>query len=163
MAPTRKLTRAPERHEIIGAKLPQAGIAHWFTRTSSRLASALGSSWVFLMAVAIIVVWALTGPIFHFSSDWSLAINTITTVITFLMVFVIQNTQSRDAKAMHLKLDELIRAVPHARKEFMEAEEEDLDEIEREKAIVDQADPSPPADRRRDDGRPHSNGKTKRV
>jgi len=63
------------------------------------------------------------------------------------MVFLIQNTQNRDARAIHLKLDELLRATPNARKEFMEAEEEDLDEIEREKAIVDQDDPAPPEER----------------
>jgi low affinity Fe/Cu permease len=90
------------------------------------------------------------------------------------MVFLIQNTQNRDAKAMHLKLDELLRASPRARKEFMEAEEEDLDEIEREKEIVDRADPAPPADRRKQqvaaksershDGHAMSgNGKTKKA
>ena len=156
----RTARRRPE-HTVIEEKLPQTGLAHWFTRTSSRLASGLGSSWAFLIAVVIVLSWALTGPIFNFSSDWSLAINTITTVITFLMVFVIQNTQNRDAKAMHLKLDELIRAVPGARKEFMEAEEEDLDEIEREKAIVDEADPNPPAYTRAGTGTPTSNGTTK--
>src|SRR5678815_2972227 len=68
-------------------------------------------------------------------------------VVTFLMVFLIQNTQNRDARAIHLKLDELLRATPGARREFMEAEEEDLDEIEREKAIVDEDDPAPPEER----------------
>ena len=124
----------------------------------------MGSPWAFIVAAAIVGGWALTGPIFNFSSDWSLAINTITTIITFLMVFVIQNTQNRDAKAMHLKLDELIRATPKARNEFMEAEEEDLDEIEREKAIVDQADPAPPEGKKqqrqnaREATRPTANG-----
>ena len=95
----------------------------------------------------VIAVWAITGPIFGFSDTWQLVINTGTTVVTFLMVFLIQNTQNRDARAIHLKLDELLRAVPGARKEFMEAEEEDLDEIEREKAIVDADDPAPPEER----------------
>ena len=95
----------------------------------------------------VISVWAITGPIFGFSDTWQLVINTGTTVVTFLMVFLIQNTQNRDARAIHLKLDELLRAVPGARKEFMEAEEEDLDEIEREKAIVDKDDPAPPEQR----------------
>jgi low affinity Fe/Cu permease len=92
-------------------------------------------------------MWAITGPIFGFSDTWQLVINTGTTVVTFLMVFLIQNTQNRDARAIHLKLDELLRATPNARKEFMEAEEEDLDEIEREKAIVDRDDPAPPEER----------------
>ena len=118
-----------------------------FTRFASAASEWLGSHWAFVIAVGVIVVWFATGPFWNWSSEWSLAINTITTVITFLMVFVIQNTQTRDSKAIHLKLDELIRAIPEARNEFMEAEEEDLDEILREKAIVDRADPAPPEDR----------------
>ena len=92
----------------------------------------------------IVVGWAVTGPMFHYSDTWQLVINTGTTIVTFLTVFLIQNTQNRDAKAMQLKLDELLRAVPHARKAFMDVEEEDLDEIVREKEIVDRADPYPP-------------------
>ncbi len=116
----------------------------------------MGSPSAFLVAFALIVAWALTGPIFNFSSDWQLIVNTGTTVGTFLMVFLIQNAQNRDARAMHLKLDELLRATPGARDEFMEAEEEDLDEIEREKAIVDEADPDPPAHK-------HADSQTKRA
>jgi low affinity Fe/Cu permease len=89
--------------------------------------------------------------------------NTVTTLTTALMVFLIQNTQNRDARAIHLKLDELLRATPKARNEFMDAEEEDLDEIEREKAIVDKDDPAPPSENAHaDKGRaPHpGNGKT---
>jgi hypothetical protein len=71
-----------------------------------RCASMLGSAWAFTAAVLVILVWLLTGPIFHFSDTWQLIINTATTIITFLMVFLIQNTQNRDAKAMHLKLAE---------------------------------------------------------
>ncbi|TMC04248.1 MAG: low affinity iron permease family protein [Chloroflexi bacterium] len=103
----------------------------------------------FLAAVFVIGVWLLTGPLFGFSTEWQLYVNSATTVITFLMVFLIQNTQNRDARAIHLKLDELLRATPNARREFMEAEEEDLDEIEREKAIVDRDDPAPPEERAR--------------
>jgi low affinity Fe/Cu permease len=117
---------------------------------ASTVANIVGSPWAFLVAAASIFVWALTGPLFNFSSDWQLLVNTGTTVITFLMVFLIQNAQNRDAKAIHLKLDELLRAVPGARNEFMEAEEEDLDEIVREKQIVDRADPEPPASRKGD-------------
>jgi len=128
-------------------KLPQRGLSHWFSRTASRIADFTGRPWAFSIAILVIVVWAITGPIFGFSDTWQLVINTGTTVVTFLMVFLIQNTQNRDARAIHLKLDELLRATPNARKEFMEAEEEDLDEIEREKAIVDRDDPAPPEER----------------
>jgi len=123
----------------------------------------MGAPWAFLAAALVIVVWLLTGPIFGFSTEWQLVINSGTTIVTFLMVFLIQNTQNRDARAIHLKLDELLRAVPGARKEFMEAEEEDLDEIEREKAIVDEDDPSPPEERAHGHAireRQRGNGKT---
>jgi low affinity Fe/Cu permease len=130
----------------VGKKLPQRGLVHTFSRFASRTANVMGAPWAFLAAVVLIVVWLLTGPIFGFSTEWQLIVNSGTTVATFLMVFLIQNTQNRDARAIHLKLDELLRATPRARNEFMDAEEEDLDEIEREKAIVDQADPAPPKD-----------------
>jgi low affinity Fe/Cu permease len=89
----------------------------------------LGSHWAFLTALAVVLVWALTGPLFHFSDAWQLVINTGTTVVTFLMVFLIQSTQNRDAKAIHLKLDELIRSST-ARNVFADLEhasEEELD------------------------------------
>jgi low affinity Fe/Cu permease len=136
-----------KQHAEVHAKLPSRGFSHWFSRVASKIADFTGRPWAFLTALLIIVVWAVTGPIFGFSDTWQLVINTGTTIVTFLMVFLIQNTQNRDARALHLKLDELLRATPKARKEFMEAEEEDLDEIEREKAIVDQADPAPPKER----------------
>src|SRR5438034_775779 len=82
----------------------------------------LGSAWAFGGAVLVIIVWLLTGPTFHFSDTWQLIINTATTVITFLMVFLIQNTQNRDAKAMQLKLDELIRALKGARNRLVDLE-----------------------------------------
>ena len=100
----------------------------------------------------LIVAWALTGPVFGFSDTWQLIANTGTTIITFLMVFIIQNTQNRDSKAMQLKLDELLRAVPRARNVFMDVEDEDLTEIAREKEIVDMADPDPPVDKRKKAG-----------
>ena len=140
--------RERSKHRVaVEQKLPQRGFSHWFSRVASKIAEFTGRPWAFMTAMLVIVVWAITGPIFGFSDTWQLVINTGTTVVTFLMVFLIQNTQNRDARAIHLKLDELLRAVPGARKEFMEAEEEDLDEIEREKAIVDRDDPSPPAER----------------
>jgi low affinity Fe/Cu permease len=83
----------------------------------------LGSPWAFAVAVLIIVGWAVTGPIFGFSDTWQLIINTGTTIVTFLMVFLIQNTQNHDAKVMHLKLDELIRALTGARNNLVDLEE----------------------------------------
>src|SRR6187402_1425218 len=97
-----------------------------FARRSS---SALGSAWAFVGAVLVILVWIVTGPMFHFSDTWQLIINTATTIITFLMVFVIQNTQNRDAKAVHLKLDELIRAIKEARNELVDLEDLSDDEL----------------------------------
>ena len=91
-----------------------------FARRSS---IALGSAWAFAGAVLVILVWLLTGPTFHFSDTWQLIINTATTIVTFLMVFLIQNTQNRDAKAVHLKLDELIRAIKEARNELVDLED----------------------------------------
>ena len=142
MANTHPHTARVERFKR--GKIRPGRVRRWFLRFSNSTADWVGTHWAFGIAVGLIVVWAISGPLFGFSDSWSLAINTITTIGTWIMVFVIQNTQNRDSKAVHLKLDELIRAVPQARNEFMEAEEEDLDEILREKAIVDQADPAPP-------------------
>src|ERR1700712_888543 len=83
----------------------------------------MGSPWAFIAAVLLIVVWALSGPLFGFSEVWQLVINTGTTIIPFLMVFLIQNTQNRDAKAMHLKLDELLRGVEGARTGMVDLED----------------------------------------
>jgi low affinity Fe/Cu permease len=87
----------------------------WFRRFSHRTAEIVGHSSAFILAVAVISLWAISGPLFHFSDTWQLVINTGTTIVTFLMVFLIQNTQNRDGHAIHLKLDELIRANAHAR------------------------------------------------
>lgn len=86
-----------------------------FRKFSHVTSEIVGSSWCFIAAVLTIVLWAVTGPAFDYSNTWQLVINTGTTIITFLMVFLIQNTQNRDARAMHLKLDELLRAVKGAR------------------------------------------------
>lgn len=94
-----------------------------FHKISSKVATKVGSPGAFLLALSIVAVWALTGPLFGFSDTWQLVINTGTTVVTFLMVFVIQNTQNRDAKAMHLKMDELIRTVKGARNELVDVED----------------------------------------
>src|SRR5438876_11811648 len=99
-----------------------------FARRSSVI---LGSAWAFISAIFIIVVWGLTGPAFHFSDTWQLIINTGTTIVTFLMVFLIQNTQNRDAKAVHLKLDELIRAVQGARNQLVDLEKLSDDELKK--------------------------------
>jgi low affinity Fe/Cu permease len=99
-----------------------------FAQRSSIL---LGSAWAFCGAVLVIVVWLITGPTFHFSDTWQLIINTATTVVTFLMVFLIQNTQNRDAKAMHLKMDELIRAMKGARNQLVDLEELSDDDLKK--------------------------------
>jgi low affinity Fe/Cu permease len=98
---------------------------------AQRSSAMLGSAWAFSAAVLVILLWLVTGPIFHFSDTWQLIINTATTVVTFLMVFLIQNTQNRDAKAMHLKLDELIRAVKDARNELVDLEDLSDEELKR--------------------------------
>jgi len=95
----------------------------------------LGSAWTFASAILIIIIWGLTGPMFRYSDTWQLIINTGTTIVTFLMVFLIQNTQNRDAKAAHLKLDELIRALKGARNELIDLEklaDEDLANLEKQ-------------------------------
>src|SRR3989442_12468505 len=96
-----------------------------------RSAFMLGSAWAFSGAVFVIVVWLVTGPTFHFSDTWQLIINTATTIITFLMVFLIQNTQNRDAKAMHLKLDEIIRALQGARNQLVDLEDLSDEELKK--------------------------------
>jgi low affinity Fe/Cu permease len=101
-----------------------------FAQTASR---AVGSPWAFILAALVIIIWAATGPVFHYSDTWQLVINTGTTIITFLMVFLIQNTQNRDAKAIHLKLDELIRGVEGARTHLVDLEalsDEELDRLQ---------------------------------
>src|SRR5947207_2800652 len=103
-----------------------------FARRSSAV---LGSAWAFAVAILIIVIWGVTGPTFHYSDTWQLIINTGTTIVTFLMVFLIQNTQNRDAKAVHLKLDEIIRAIKGARNELVDLEnlsDEDLARLEQQ-------------------------------
>jgi low affinity Fe/Cu permease len=100
-----------------------------FRKFSHKTSALVGSPWAFMIAVAVILVWAITGPLFHFSDTWQLVINTGTTIVTFLMVFLIQNTQNRDAKAIHLKLDELIRAVKEARNNLVDLEDMSDEEL----------------------------------
>jgi len=92
-----------------------------------------GSPWAFTIAVVILAIWGITGPLFKFSDSWQLVINTGTTIVTFLMVFLIQNTQSRESKAINLKLDELLRAISTARNEMIDMEnvsDEELEQVE---------------------------------
>lgn len=93
-----------------------------FRRLASRVSEATGSPWAFVLSVLVIVLWAVSGPFFRYSDTWLLIVNTITTIVTFLMVFLVQNTQNRDAKAIHLKLDELIRSLEGARNSMVDLE-----------------------------------------
>jgi low affinity Fe/Cu permease len=105
----------------------------WFGRFAASSSGWLGSKWAFAGAGLVIVIWAMTGPFFHFSDTWQLVINTGTTIVTFLMVFLIQNTQNRDARAINLKLNELIRAVDKARDQMIDIEnlsDLELDELQ---------------------------------
>lgn len=99
-----------------------------FNQVAKRVSIATGRPGTFVLASAVIVAWAMTGPIFHYSDTWQLVINTSTTIITFLMVFLIQNTQNRDSAALQIKVDELIRAVEGAHNALLDLEELD-DEV----------------------------------
>jgi len=100
-----------------------------FRAFACAVAAAVGTHWAFVIALGVVLAWALTGPVFHFSDSWQLVINTGTTIVTFLMVFLIQATQNRDGKAIQLKLDELIRSQRSARNVFADLEHATEDEL----------------------------------
>gem|GEM_PF-4909664 len=108
----------------------EAIMAKWFTRFSTGAARLSGHYLTFIIALGLIIVWAVSGPLFGFTDTWQLVINTGTTIITFLMVFLIQNTQNRDSKAIHVKLDEIIRAMDRSDNTIIAAEEDSDEELD---------------------------------
>ncbi|HEX6374222.1 MAG TPA: low affinity iron permease family protein [Allosphingosinicella sp.] len=124
-----------------------------FTSIASRTAFAAGQPLTFIVAIALIAIWAATGPIFLFSDTWQLVVNTSTTIVTFLMVFLIQNSQNRDAAAMQAKLDELIRAVPKGRGQFIGIEHLSDQEVEAIRAALEK-------EVSREDGKARTTGKS---
>lgn len=117
-----KKVHPPEAFEL-RKETEDDGVRHAFRRFSERTSAAVGSPAAFGLALAVVLAWAVTGPLFHFSDTWQLVINTGTTIVTFLMVFVIQYTQNRESRALLLKLDELLRANGHARNRFIGLED----------------------------------------
>jgi low affinity Fe/Cu permease len=125
----RKAREEPDKRDIFCL------VQDAFRIAARKTSTVLGTAWAFMGAVSVIVIWGLTGHIFHYSDTWQLIINTGTTIVTFLMVFLIQNTQNRDSRAIHLKLDELIRSLSGARNRLMDLEtlsDEDLQKFQEE-------------------------------
>ena len=120
----------------VGNASPTPPKGDWFSRLAVMTARLSGRPATFLLAVAVVIVWAITGPLFGFSDTWQLVINTGTTIVTFLMVFLIQATQNRDTLALQLKLDELILATKNARNDIAGIEEEADEQIEKAKNEV---------------------------
>lgn len=105
-------------------------MADWFAHVAQRTASLAGHPLSFVTVVFLLVVWAASGPLFGFDTTWQLLVNTGTTIVTFLMVFLIQNTQNRDSEALHIKLDELLHSIRGAREELLDAEEESTRQLQ---------------------------------
>src|ERR1700753_3108714 len=116
--------------KLAADRVHEGPISAWFTRLASATAHASGRPATFALCCLVVVVWAVCGPVFHYSDTWQLVINTGTTIITFLMVFLIQNTQNRDGAALQAKLDELIRATHDARNSYMGIEHLPESELE---------------------------------
>jgi len=129
---TRKTTGSGSRSRRRRSADENLSLVDRFMEVSDALTDALGTPWALALSILLIVVWALTGPIFRFSDTWQLVINTATTIITFWMVFVIQTSQNRQAKALQFKLDELIRSIPGARNRMIAAERESTEELKRQ-------------------------------
>jgi low affinity Fe/Cu permease len=114
-------------------------VNEFFRKFAHKTSEVVGNAWSFLIALIIIIAWAASGPIFHYSDSWQLVINTGTTIVTFLMVFLIQNTQNRDAKGIHLKLDELIKSTAGARNSIIDLDvlsDEQLERLEQEYKLL---------------------------
>lgn len=132
--PNKKMPdRSADTAAKVSVKVRKQVAGDAFGRFSAKSSAWLGSRWAFAAAALVIVGWALTGPLFHYSNTWQLIINTGTTIVTFLMVFLIQNTQNRDSKAINLKLDELIRSIDAAADQMVNIEslsDDDLDALQ---------------------------------
>lgn len=120
-----------EIREMLDKRRREEPVRELFRRFAHKTAEIVGSPLAFLLAIILIAVWAITGPLFKFSDTWQLVINTTTTIITFLIVFLIQNTQNRDSRAIHLKLDELLKGVKGARTSLVDLEDLTDAELER--------------------------------
>jgi low affinity Fe/Cu permease len=140
--PKQKTARAAKKTEpatqtalrrSVAVEVQTRTTSDWFARFAASASAWLGSKWAFSCAVAVILIWGASGFVFHYSDTWQLVINTGTTIVTFLMVFLIQNTQNRDARAINLKLNELIRALDKARDQMIDIEslsDLELDELQ---------------------------------
>ena len=120
-----------EIRQMLDRRRKEQPMRELFRRFAHRTAEIVGSPMAFLLAAMLIVAWGVTGPLFHFSDTWQLVINTTTTIVTFLIVFLIQNTQNRDSRALHLKLDELLKGVKGARTSLVDLEDLTDAELER--------------------------------
>ena len=123
--------RANGNRSLVHRRQAKKPAADWFGQFAATASSYVGSRWAFAAAISVIIVWAVAGPIYHYSDTWQLIINTGTTIVTFLIVFLIQNTQNRDARAINLKLDELIHAIDTAHNQMIDIENLSDEELAR--------------------------------